>query len=272
MVSHLWYLESDISAIQRCNLECLPENYNAQFYQSHLTQWPELAVVCEDISDVPSDQSRSSLSRFPDAVTESRPRIIAYVLGKIETRPVKNFGANEYNKEKVETLGHVTSLAVQDGFRRLGLAQAMMNQLHHHLQHQGIKQCGLHGKLVNQCSCQSRLYTYNLLAMCLLVRTSNDAACRLYQRDGYEIAQIIPAYYQDGEDAYFMRKTLPQSSANAAGQSLFFSNKIWKTGPDELRLPRHHIIGERVSSTAPSEKSAASPDFFRGTVISDSQY
>mmetsp|Transcript_8373 Transcript_8373/g.20146 ORF Transcript_8373/g.20146 Transcript_8373/m.20146 type:complete len:125 (-) Transcript_8373:1205-1579(-) len=124
----------------------------------------------------------------------------------------------------------------------------MMSQLHHHLQHQGIKQCGLH------------------------VRTSNEAACRLYQRDGYEIAQIIPAYYQDGEDAYFMRKSLPEASASAAGQSLFFSNKIWKTGPDELRLPRHHIVGKELSRNAPSEKPTSSPEFLRGAVISDSQY
>lgn len=130
-------------------MECLPENYNSQFYQSHLTQWPELAVVCEDVSDAPPDQSASSLSKFQN-IAESPPRIVAYVLGKIETRPVKNFGGTEYNKEQVETLGHVTSLAVQDGFRRLGLAQAMMSQLHHHLQHQGIKQCGLHGKLASK--------------------------------------------------------------------------------------------------------------------------
>ncbi|CAJ1950351.1 unnamed protein product [Cylindrotheca closterium] len=238
--------KSDISAIQRCNLECLPENYNSQFYQSHLNQWPELAVVCEDVSDVPPDQTGLSFS-FPN-VAESPPRIIAYVLGKIETRPVKNFDGAGYSKEQVETLGHVTSLAVQDGFRRLGLAQAMMRQLHHHLQHQGIKQCGLH------------------------VRTSNEAACRLYQRDGYEIAQIIPAYYQDGEDAYFMRKSLPESSANSAGQSLFFSNRIWKTGPAELRLPRHHIVGQGLSSNALSEKTASSPEYFRGAVITEAQY
>lgn len=151
-VKHLtifaFFLESDITAIQRCNLECLPENYNSHFYQSHLSQWPELAVVCEDISDMPRDPTGLSLSTFPN-VAESPPRIIAYVLGKIETRPVKKFGGVEYSKEQVETLGHVTSLAVQDGFRRLGLAQAMMSQLHHHLQHQGIKQCGLHGRFAN---------------------------------------------------------------------------------------------------------------------------
>lgn len=106
------------------------------------------------------------------------------------------------------------------------------------------------------------------------MRTSNEAACQLYQRDGYEIAQIIPAYYQDGEDAYFMRKSFPALSGNTVGQSLFFGNKVWKTGPDELRLPRRHIIGTRVSSSTstPSEKPTSSPEFMRGTVISDSQY
>jgi len=199
--------------MQRCNLECLPENYNSQFYCSHLRQWPELAVIAEDVSELPQDQAGFSLSSFPNV----EPKIVAYVLGKIETRPVVKYGNADYSKEQVETLGHVTSLAVQDGFRRLGLAQAMMSQLHHHLQHQGIKHCGLH------------------------VRTSNEAACRLYQRDGYDIAQVIPSYYQDGEDAFFMRKTLvvrDESSSNSSGQSLFFGNKIWKSGPDELRLPK----------------------------------
>lgn len=164
------------------------------------------------------------------------PKIVAYVLGKIETRPVVDYENPTYGKDQVETLGHVTSLAVHDDFRRLGLAKAMMTQLHHHLQHQGIRNCGLH------------------------VRTSNEAACRLYQRDGYEIAQIIPSYYQDGEDAYFMRKTLEQeSSTSSSGQSLLFGKKIWKTGPDGLRLPRHHISStQRKEFLDPSSESAGS--------------
>jgi peptide alpha-N-acetyltransferase len=220
-------------------LECLPENYNSNFYASHLRQWPDLALIAEDVSEAPQNHSRLPFSKFSAAQPE--PKIIAYVLGKIESRPIVDYENPTYGKEQAETLGHVTSLAVQDDFRRLGLAKAMMTQLHHHLQHQGIKHCGLH------------------------VRTSNEAACRLYQNDGYEIAQIIPSYYQDGEDAYFMRKTLPDSCFTSSGQSLLFGNKIWKTGPDELRLPRSHTAPSRNNMQPPGSQHA-SPELLTGTM------
>lgn len=225
----------DVPSIQRCNLACLPENYNSQFYCSHLRQWPDLALIAEDVSDSPRNQ-RTPFSSFQPGQQE--PKIVAYVLGKIETRPVIDYENPNYSREQVETLGHVTSLAVQDDFRRLGLAKAMMTQLHHHLQHQGIKSCGLH------------------------VRTSNHAACRLYQKDGYEIAQVIPSYYQDGEDAYFMRKILPESSVASAGQSLMFGKKIWKSGPNELRLPRSHSVDQRN----PYMENMESPELYTGTL------
>ena len=238
----LFFSGSDVPSIQRCNLECLPENYNSQFYCSHLRQWPDLAVIAEEISESPKNQSRLPFSNFP----VDEPKIVAYVLGKIESRPVVDYDNPTYGKDQVETLGHVTSLAVHDDFRRLGLAKAMMTQLHHHLQHQGIKNCGLH------------------------VRTSNDAACCLYQRDGYEIAQIIPSYYQDGEDAYFMRKTLKESSTSSSGQSLLFGKKLWKTGPDELRLPRNHITKARdrhaYGPSSESSGSSTSSELLTGTM------
>lgn len=117
----------------------------------------------------------------------------------------------------------------------------MMTQLHHHLQHQGIKHCGLH------------------------VRTSNEAACSLYQRDGYEIAQIIPSYYQDGEDAYFMRKTLVELNASSQGQTFLFGKKIWRTGPEELRLPRlHHVRDVKDTFISPSEHGSS--ELISGTI------
>lgn len=160
---------TDVPAIQRCNLACLPENYNHQFYISHLRQWPDLALVAEEISDYESPlekahadrQSRNPFSGFPGAHQE--PKVVAYLLGKIETRPIMDYD-NPTRDHGVEFLGHVTSLAVQQDYRRLGLAKAMMTQLHHHLQHQGIASCGLH------------------------VRSSNIAACRLYEDDGYQVS------------------------------------------------------------------------------------
>jgi ribosomal protein S18 acetylase RimI-like enzyme len=93
--------------------------------------------------------------------------------------------SEEQQQTTTTTLGHVTSLAVLEDYRRQGLAAALMEQLHHHLESRhGCTEVGLH------------------------VRKSNRAAARLYQRDGYQVESIIPHYYQDGEDAYFMRKDL----------------------------------------------------------------
>ncbi|KAL7452296.1 hypothetical protein ACHAWC_004027 [Mediolabrus comicus] len=103
--------------------------------------------------------------------------IPGYILGKVEERPI----------------GHVTSIAVHSHARRLGIASSLLNQLHYHLgQCHNAKSVGLH------------------------VRISNGAAVKLYcERLGYDVADIIPFYYGDGEDAYFMRKDFDESNTAA---------------------------------------------------------
>jgi predicted acetyltransferase len=140
-------------------------------------------------------------------------------------------------------------LAVQKEFRRLGLAKAMMTQLHRHLQHQGVLFCGLH------------------------VRTSNEAACRLYEEDGYEISQRIPSYYQDGEDAYFMKKMLESaagcSTGSFSGPTTMSWRKVWRSGPAEFRLPRTHTLPgtcDELSSSSDSQSSSSSPELLTGTL------
>ena len=41
----------------------------------------------------------------------------------------------------------------------------------------------------------------------LEVRAENDEALRLYRRFGFEPHRVVPAYYDDGEDAYVMVRT-----------------------------------------------------------------
>ena len=246
---------SDVSSIQRCNLACLPENYNSQFYCSHLRQWPDLALVAEQVPDAEDNSNKRSsqgrLGSFPSSFapgSNQEPKIVAYVLGKIDTRPVIDYDNPTAFDDRMETLGHVTSLAVQQDYRRLGLAKAMMAQLHYHLRHQGIQSCGLH------------------------VRTSNQAACRLYQADGYQIDQVIPSYYQDGEDAYFMRKILPAAPPEKVNHSpTLFPKKAWRKGPQELRLPRMHIPATPDHATTYSDSSSdsssvSSPELLTGTM------
>jgi N-alpha-acetyltransferase 10/11 len=165
---------TDVPAIQRCNLSCLPENYNSQFYCSHLRQWPDLALVAEEVCFYEQETGSHNQARHPlvgFTGGHHEPKIVAYLLGKVETRPLVDYDNPTSNRHlDLEVLGHVTSLAVQKEYRRLGLAKAMMSQLHLHLHYQGIRSCGLH------------------------VRSSNIAACRLYEDDDYEVSEAQPCF------------------------------------------------------------------------------
>lgn len=210
---------SDVAEIQRCNLATLPENYNQQFYTNHLRQWPDLAFVAVDESLQPTMFGTG----FADQPQE---KVVAYVLGKVEDRTVVDADFEDlYGRRPMyttERLGHVTSLAVLEPYRRRGLAAELMKQLHHHL-----------------------ATAYQVSAVGLHVRQSNAAAERLYLGFGYEQAECIPAYYQDGEDAYFMRKRLEAPSmTRSPGLFGLRRSRPWETGPEDLRLPRRVGVPE----------------------------
>lgn len=223
--------KSDIPLIQKCNLATLPENYSQNFYNNHIRQWPDLALVAERItsnnhnnSNKNNNWSNTAFGSYYNSndVTKEGNEIIGYVLGKVEetyvnanTNNINNRNRKKsmfdkqglrlprsvvmddddeellsaYNNNNMipcrQVLGHVTSLAVLKPYRRCGVAAELMRQLHYQMQ---------------ECYPTS-------LGVGLHVRVSNIAACRLYQQNmGYEVQEIIPGYYQDGEDAYFMRK------------------------------------------------------------------
>lgn len=247
---------TDVPSMQRCNLASLPENYNQQFFANHMRQWPELTIVAE-CNDVPQPGGvvpgpDGGFSPFPGGASENN--VVAYVLGKVEERsvpvrvenamdwhqgPYEQYNMNSFVTERV---GHVTSLAVLDDFRRQGLARELMNQLHYHLETcYGVDAVGLH------------------------VRQSNVPAGRLYKRFGYEAADRIPAYYQDGEDAFFMRKLLNRSPhyQQQSHQRLFGGfrkARPWEAGPDAVRLPR--LVGKPVY---PSDRETA-PELLTGSM------
>lgn len=97
--------------------------------------------------------------------------------------------------------GHITSLAVKRPFRRLGLAQKLMNQ-----------------------ASMAMVECFDAQYVSLHVRKSNRAALNLYTNSlGFKILEIEPKYYADGEDAYSMRRDLSE-----------LARKIEKT---EVQLP-----------------------------------
>uniref|UniRef100_A0A2K6TGA1 N-terminal amino-acid N(alpha)-acetyltransferase NatA n=1 Tax=Saimiri boliviensis boliviensis TaxID=39432 RepID=A0A2K6TGA1_SAIBB len=128
--------------------------------------------------------------------------------------------------------GHITSLAVKRSHRRLGLAQKLMDQ-----------------------ASRAMIENFNAKYVSLHVRKSNRAALHLYSNTlNFQISEVEPKYYADGEDAYATKRDLTQMA-------------------DELRRHlelkekgRHVVLGSKGSSPPSSgeacreEKGLAAED------------
>ncbi len=77
--------------------------------------------------------------------------------------------------------GWIATIAVDLNFRRRGIGTALLH------------------------ACEKRL---GVPRARLTVRTSNQGAINLYEREGYATMDVWKAYYNDGEDAIVMEKTL----------------------------------------------------------------
>jgi ribosomal protein S18 acetylase RimI-like enzyme len=261
---------TDVPSIQRCNLATLPENYNAAFYASHLREFPELSlVVVEEEENYDHRKHGLPFSAFPGGgqAASQQSTVVAYVLGKVEEQRIEAIPDEEdFNYWpgrpyfKTQEYGHVTSLAVLDDYRRQGLARQLMEQLHHQLKvhYSRASYVGLH------------------------VRQSNEAATGLYGRFGYIQEERIPTYYQDGEDGYYMVKSLEdeqQESANAQEPSKRRLPYAYQPGAAEAsagifsawRRPREDYGGFALPRAVgreqpPTDDSDEEPELMSGTL------
>ena len=78
----------------------------------------------------------------------------------------------------------ILMLAVYESWRRKGVGSALMNAF--------LNECALRG----------------IKTMELEVRKSNAAAIQFYTRYGFQITNLLPKFYTDGEDGYKMRRHL----------------------------------------------------------------
>eukprot|EP00892_Ulva_mutabilis_P004633 jgi/Ulvmu1/2541/UM139_0009.1 len=110
----------DVVAMQKCNLLCLPENYQLKYYFYHILSWPHLLYVAADY-----DKS-----------------IVGYVLAKLDEK------ASEI------IYGHVTSLAVVRTHRKLGIASKLMQAAHRAMQDvYDAAYATLHVRVSNKAAC-----------------------------------------------------------------------------------------------------------------------
>ncbi|KAK4547016.1 hypothetical protein LTR36_001237 [Oleoguttula mirabilis] len=161
----------DLLKFNPCNLDHLTETYNIGFYLDYFTRWPQLCKVIEGANG----------------------QIEAYILGKVEASPdqapVEPYdpGLKIYQKKYPNYLpwhAHITCLTVAPAARRLGHATKLS---------EALEQAG---------------DEHNAWFVDLFVRVENEAAIKLYKKMGYSVYRRITDYYNDGSDAYDMRKPL----------------------------------------------------------------
>ncbi|CCC70977.1 hypothetical protein NCAS_0G00900 [Naumovozyma castellii] len=178
---------NDIICMQNANLHNLPENYMMKYYMYHILSWPEASFVATttDIGE-PMDQSTEQLTlednrigkiKLDPTYVAPNEKLVGYVLVKMNDDPDQSNDAPN---------GHITSLSVMRTYRRMGIAEKLMRQALFALRE-----------------------VYKAEYVSLHVRQSNRAALHLY-RDTleFEVLSIESSYYQDGEDAYAMKKVL----------------------------------------------------------------
>ena len=101
-------------------------------------------------------------------------------LKAVQARELIGFVAGDPRRHEGHTI--VVTVAVDPDFRRRGIGEQLL-------------------RAVEARSVLPRLQ--------LMVRISNLSALRLYHKLNYAIVETWPRYYEDGEDAYVMEKTLP---------------------------------------------------------------
>ncbi|KAJ4366594.1 N-alpha-acetyltransferase 20 [Ascochyta clinopodiicola] len=163
----------DLLKFSSTNLDHLTETYNIGFYLEYLTKWPELCQVIEGIDGA----------------------IEGYILGKLESSPypspITPYTPSEAARLEPNYLpwhGHITALTVSPSARRLGHATALSTAL------------------------ERSSDAADAWFVDLFVRASNEIAKELYRKMGYSVYRRVVDYYNDGEDAFDMRKPLSRDT------------------------------------------------------------
>ncbi|PKI85725.1 Nat3p [Malassezia vespertilionis] len=160
----------DLFAFNNVNMDHWTETYSSGFYLRYLAQWPDMTLT---------------------ACAPHTNQLMGYVLGKAEgcEPPSKNA-----KPDQLTLHGHVTAVTVAPEYRRLGVAQMMMDFF----------------ELISE-------HAYHAFFVDLFVRPSNVNAIGMYEKRGYSVYRRVNAYYRGNsviptEDGFDMRKSLPRDT------------------------------------------------------------
>ena len=106
-------------------------------------------------------------------------------LKAIHAGRIAGFIAGDPRRQEGHTI--IVTIAVDPDYQRRGIGERLMRE---------VEARSLH----------------SLPRLQLMVRKSNLPALHLYRKLNYAVVETWPRYYEDGEDAYVMEKTLAQPS------------------------------------------------------------
>ncbi|KAF8557678.1 acyl-CoA N-acyltransferase [Imleria badia] len=188
----------DLVKLLTCNLHNIPENYYMRYWQYMILNWPELSFLAEDESG----------------------KVVGYVLSSIEPEESDPYGQ----------VGQINSLSVLRPYRRLGIAQRLMNL---------SKDAMLRDEV-------------DIEYIELHVRKSNRPALSLYNKLGYRHHHTEEKYYADDEDALIMRFPIQERSSEPqerpSSDSQRRTRKTWITNLWHFVHDRPHRFAEATMS------------------------
>lgn len=131
-------------------------------------------VVALAFETLPERYNPSIFSQFYESFPEgflvalNQEMIIGFLIG-IKTTP---------------NIGRILMLAVTNSYRKQGIGSSLLTHFINEMKQQ------------------------NVTSVELEVRTSNKKALRFYQARGFQLQEMLRGFYQNGENAYSMRKEL----------------------------------------------------------------
>lgn len=139
----------------------------------------------------PRDYLAQHLGDDGFVVIEHEGRVIGYTvigikipsfLARLERRTRALLTRQE--PQEPPPVGHILNIAVDPAFRGQGLGKRLLEYALQYCRRLGADQVELE------------------------VRTDNEIAIALYQKYGFEVRELLPCYYSNGEDAFLMVKKL----------------------------------------------------------------
>ncbi len=121
-------------------------------------------------------------------VCQLEGEVAGFIIAQLDQAPLA-YSINKVFKilgidRRFERLAHIQNLAVDPIYRRIGVASKLLDHL-----------IGI---------CTSKKIEHIRLE----VRTENEGAVKFYESRGFARVKVLKSYYENGDDAYLMKKDL----------------------------------------------------------------